>query len=429
MATSEFLNGLPLTGRANKNLLRDALVKRVIYPFFDGEDPTDWTANVSGAIPAAIANSSGGIFFLDAADETSAHDGVVVIVTDDGYRYKTSNMTMPDSVKGLAVEGPPADPEIGDAYITASAPTGDWSANPDEIAVYTIREWLFITPRVGRPIYVEGLDHYFMDENGDWRSTFLPDSGQIRDQSLVGGQRRYIVQSQTLNTPPGSPSPEVYWIIGPSPTGAWSGNAGKIATKYDGDASWTIITPKNGDEAYDIATLSNFIWNGTLWVSGAGAWNSIQISFTSGTGSVTAPTGTTAWNNSGTPDTGDRRTIDDVGLTYTARVTGKWLRFRYSAKVVQNLNGTVSDANYVPGIALYRDSETDAIAFYPLMGVQTLSGVGQVVHTSVDAEFLVQASNTASHTYKVALLSGRQGTGNLDLLTPSLRQFSVEEAF
>src|SRR5690606_6364102 len=117
---------------------------------------------------------------------------------------------------------------------------------PDQIAVLTIRDWLFIEPRVGRPIYVEGDRHYFLDSNGVWRPFFEQAAGLIRDQALVGGQRRYIVQNQTTDNPPGSPSPGVYWIVGGSPTGAWAGFTGYIATFYDGDTEWTLIPPKAG---------------------------------------------------------------------------------------------------------------------------------------------------------------------------------------
>lgn len=429
MADSDFLPALPITGRANKALLRDALVKRVIYPFFDGESPTTWTATVNGAIPAAIANSSGGIFFFDEADTTTAHDGVVCIVTADGKRYKTSNMTMPDSVKGIGIDEPPADPEIGDAYIVSSSPDGDWAYNPDEIAVYTIREWLFITPRVGRPIYVEGSDHYFMDENGDWLPVFIPSGGQIRDQSLVGGQRRYIVQNKTTNAPPGSPSPEVYWIVGPSPTGAWSGHAGKIATFYDGDSAWTIIEPKNGDEAFDIALLSNWLYYGGTWQFGGGAWSKVQHVKTTGTGSTTAASGSSAWQGTGTPTTSNRYLADNATITHQA-LSGKKLRFTYQAQATV-ADPSSLDGTWRWGIALFRDSDANAIAWMEnptsFISSSSFTVFKGSKPASVFVEFIITTDDSASHVYKIGLLSARITSTNSDFTAVQLRDFTMEE--
>jgi len=52
------------------------------------------------------------------------------------------------------------------------------------------------------------------------------------------------VISMALATPPASPTPGDTYLIASSPTGAWSGQAGKI-TEYT-SAGWAIITPKNG---------------------------------------------------------------------------------------------------------------------------------------------------------------------------------------
>ena len=52
------------------------------------------------------------------------------------------------------------------------------------------------------------------------------------------------VIQRALNTPPGSPTNGDRYHVGASPTGAWSGQAGKIAVRRAG--AWVFYTPKEG---------------------------------------------------------------------------------------------------------------------------------------------------------------------------------------
>ena len=52
------------------------------------------------------------------------------------------------------------------------------------------------------------------------------------------------VRDRDLNTPPASPATGDTYIVGPAPTGTWSGNAGKVAV-YTGTA-WAFGTPRTG---------------------------------------------------------------------------------------------------------------------------------------------------------------------------------------
>ncbi len=418
MAESDFKAALD-GAQADRDLLLAALVKRVIYPFAPGENPQAFIALVDGSLPYAVATEGGGIFFL-AVGDLSAHDGVTVIVTSDGYRYLTSNMTMPDAVDGIDVDEPVGDEEIGAAYITSSAPTGDFASWPDMLVVLTIRDWLPIEPRVGRPVYVKGVGHYFLHENGDWRNVFLPNGGQVRDEALVGGQRRYIVQSQTLNTPPGSPGVGVYWIIGPSPTGAWAGFPGYIATKYDGDAVWTLIAPKVGDEAFDIANFANYVWTGTTWTSAAGAWNRILHYYTAGSGSAAVVVGT-VWNGASAPTTSTARFADAVTITIQA-LTGKKIRFTYKAQIaVSNTDGGVAQL----GVALYRDGDATSIRW-----VSRFRNINGSFET-IEASFIWTTDDAASHEYKISVIHYPVTTPGVPasvITAMTLRDFMAEVA-
>ncbi len=53
----------------------------------------------------------------------------------------------------------------------------------------------------------------------------------------------------TAASPPGSPVEGNNWLIGASPTGAWAGQAGKIACRQAGN--WLFVSPKDGMRLLD----------------------------------------------------------------------------------------------------------------------------------------------------------------------------------
>lgn len=72
------------------------------------------------------------------------------------------------------------------------------------------------------------------------------------------------VLSATTATPPGSPAEGDSYIVPASPTGAWAGQAGKVAAYYTG---WIFHTPREGWLAYVRDTDKTFIHNGTAWAA------------------------------------------------------------------------------------------------------------------------------------------------------------------
>ena len=74
---------------------------------------------------------------------------------------------------------------------------------------------------------------------------------------------------QFVNTPPSSPQDGDTYLVGGTPTGAWTGYAYKIAACLDG--AWRYYTPFNGLRAY-VATTGAFI----VYLSGNCVdWNSL----------------------------------------------------------------------------------------------------------------------------------------------------------
>mgnify|MGYP001159227824 FL=1 len=112
-------------------------------------------------------------------------------------------------------------------------------------------------------------------------------TGEAHDAALraflrgVDGLTMPAVIDKDLNAPPGSPTSGDRYIVGPSPTGAWSGHAGKI-TRWNGSA-WEFFTPVNGwralvlDEGVEYRRIS-------------GAWTS-QLKVGNGTASTSTTTG------------------------------------------------------------------------------------------------------------------------------------------
>jgi hypothetical protein len=76
-----------------------------------------------------------------------------------------------------------------------------------------------------------------------------------------------VVEDRTLDAPPSSPGEGQCWIVGPTPTGAWSGHAGKVAAYYGG---WRIHEPKPGWIAYDRAASALLVRRAS------GAWEGLE---------------------------------------------------------------------------------------------------------------------------------------------------------
>jgi hypothetical protein len=73
-----------------------------------------------------------------------------------------------------------------------------------------------------------------------------------------------VVQQIGLNAPPVTPAEGQCWILGPSPTGVWAGQANRLAQRIGG--AWVFHAPFVGLVVVDAATLALWYWNGSAWV-------------------------------------------------------------------------------------------------------------------------------------------------------------------
>lgn len=271
---------------------RDILVRRIIYPIVGSENPTDLVAidPDSGLRPWGLAYN-GFLFWYDATDTTTAHDGITCIVTFDALRYKRTVGEPPVSVRSKAYSNPSAPspaPAVGEWFIVGPAPTGAWAGHADDLAMLNgAGTWVFVTPEVGDHVYVRFEEStYHFNDAGDWiagTGVIAVPVGSVLPSQLKGGGQHVIwnVENQTTNTPPGSPSEGVQYIIGSSPTGAWAGSAAKIAHYENG--AWAIYTPIEGYLAWDKSLNVYYQYTGSAWVTSTGQMVMQRTSFV-GTG-------------------------------------------------------------------------------------------------------------------------------------------------
>ncbi|MCR9240357.1 MAG: DUF2793 domain-containing protein [Rhodobiaceae bacterium] len=74
------------------------------------------------------------------------------------------------------------------------------------------------------------------------------------------------VESATVAVPPESPTEGARWIVGAGASGAWAGEDGKVAAYIDG--AWVFLTPNAGWQAWDAATRTWLLHDGTTWLAG-----------------------------------------------------------------------------------------------------------------------------------------------------------------
>src|SRR5262245_60432034 len=86
-----------------------------------------------------------------------------------------------------------------------------------------------------------------------------------------------MVLDRDLASPPGSPTDGSRYIVAASPTGAWAGQAGKIAAWQDG--TWEFFAPREGWLAWVADEDKLYFHDGSAWAvvtvavgSGAAIW-------------------------------------------------------------------------------------------------------------------------------------------------------------
>ena len=271
MTINAVKDAIPSTGSQSYDLTRAAFAAGMILPLISSADVTAFNAmdNATENTPYKAVHYAGSVYAYDSGDTTSAHDpSGGVIVDGSGRRYIRDTTTRIDRIvldKDLAT--PPGSPSFGDAYFVATSATGAWAGQSGDLAYYSDRGWLFEAITEGMVFYVvDEAQFYYVNGAGGLAqfpgaAGIAADSIEIKHLESPFG----VVVEAEQNAPPGSPSGLIKYIVGSSPSGAWTGEGGKVA-QWETSA-WVFYTAKSGDIVYDkdAAVLRRF--NGSAWVN------------------------------------------------------------------------------------------------------------------------------------------------------------------
>jgi hypothetical protein len=72
-----------------------------------------------------------------------------------------------------------------------------------------------------------------------------------------------VVQDKDLAVPPGAPTAGFLWLLPAAPTGAWSGQGGKLAQFIDG--TWSFYDPFEGLRVFVADEDVEYRYTGTAW--------------------------------------------------------------------------------------------------------------------------------------------------------------------
>lgn len=249
----------------------ESLVKRTVWVMGATESLGDFTQGTGEIALAVASQATGQVYFYDSSDTTTPDDGVTCLVDGSGHRYflEESTTIKVSSVLDLT-DTPPGSPTIGDAYIVGTSPTGAWSGFANDIAICTRRGWVFAVPEIGTTVLNQATDlNTQFNDSAAWGAFDISlADGSVRPRALEWPLDGFAVES-TTNTPIVSPTVGLYYIVGASPTGAWSGKAGKVATWYN--SAWEFIDAYEGGSVFNRALGYPLYYKSGAWGGGAGS--------------------------------------------------------------------------------------------------------------------------------------------------------------
>ncbi len=411
-----------------------AVVAGVCAALADAIDPQTITTRTSGGTVFNAIAWQGKLWSFDPDDTTTDHDAITCIRTIDSDGYFTDDVRMPNAVLSRSVTTPPdpgdspATVVFGDAYLVPAGATDDWAGHEDEVALYTARGWVYKTGAHGDILMVEdegetgAFIHFNIDDT--WEDG-LP--GNLVDLSVRPSAlliRAWAVENQTTNAPPATGPAGEQYIIGGTPTGAWAGNASKIAWRASTDAAFVITTPFVGEEVYDKNQGFRFRWSGTSWVSAKGAW--VDTDYVKTDASVTATLATpgvyygtsdhVGYDNANAPAYATHNhTKDPVSKSYTAKRTAARIRLTYQAKITAAVG--VSPPYWLTAFVT-RDTVSAALDYLILYLPEAGDSLASLV-------FEFDAPDAGDHDYTVRFTTA--GAGATGINTVARRTLRIEE--
>lgn len=269
-----------------ENTLLEQIVKRNALVLGPTESLGDIDQDTGEKALAVIHAATGYLYFYDDSDTTTLDDGLTTLVDGSGNRYHLQDSA---AISLNAVEAqlntPPGSPSTGQAWIVGTSPTGAWASNANDIAVYTARGWIFATPQIGLTVLNKGTDtNWQFRDDSTWGGFDAEQSaGSVLNQALQFPMGMAIESVE--NTPPGSPTEGLYYIVGDSPTGDFSGESNNVATYRS--SAWVFMDAYEGARVFNRDTDAFLIYQSGEWLGSAGS--QVQTFSTPGSFSWTKP--------------------------------------------------------------------------------------------------------------------------------------------
>lgn len=84
------------------------------------------------------------------------------------------------------------------------------------------------------------------------------------NEALLGADILLHTAIEALaTTPPATPSAGQCWLVGTGATGAFAGQANRIAAWSDG--GWRFVVPRDGMKVYDLTASAHRLFAGSTW--------------------------------------------------------------------------------------------------------------------------------------------------------------------
>lgn len=371
-------------------------------------------SQVGAVVTPTEVRLNGVTFLYDATDQTSTHNGVTVLVSQDNKRFIAE--IHPGAFTNVlsVLNDPPGSPSIGDKHIVGPAPGGDYASNANNLTVYTDAGWRFTAPVIGQHVYdrsAKSVKHW--SEDAAWVAGLGADS--VADQGITPSKMLWPfgarVEAEQATPPPfdaqlGTPAEGTLYLVAANGTDDFLNQDTKIA-EADGAGGWKKFhNPYIGMRLFNADANNDILFTAAGWTQNQGALVFRDSKFVV-TGALTVLNvgGNYSYSAATPPDTTFDHTEDAMQIAHTARNASSRLKFTYTASEVDS--GGVGTT-----IALFRDAEADALDW---VGGSATITAGQV---SVDLETI--AGDTSEHTYKIRLFGSSPGS-------PTRRRLQIEE--
>lgn len=143
---------------------------------------------------------------------TTPRLGLPNLFTGQAQKEFTVNeaLALIDALLHAAIDGeaaaPPSEPREGECWLVGSAPTGDWTGQPGQIACRQSGTWLFAAPVEGMTVYDRSAGQLIRFRDGWIRtaSVAVPSGGEVVDVEARTAIGELIDNLNTLGILPAS---------------------------------------------------------------------------------------------------------------------------------------------------------------------------------------------------------------------------------